>query len=105
MEKDNFASKHPYINLMLGLGIIFGFIYLTVKLFMILNMWLIELAESILSKIGKLDAVIIVALITATVSVVSVLFTSVVSKLIDYRNSRREYLAKKEKNPMGNLSR
>ena len=101
MEKDNFANKHPYINLIMGLGIVFGFIYLIFKFLLFFSMWMVEFAESVLTKLGKLDVVIIVALITSSVSVVSVLFTSVISKLIDYRNSRREYLAKKREEPYG----
>ena len=50
---------------------------------------------------SKLDAVIIVALITGCVSIVSVLISSIVAKRIEYNRSRQEYLAKKREEPYG----
>ena len=54
---------------------------------------------SILDKIShitsKMDAVVIVALITGTVSIVSVVISSVVAKGIDYKKARKQYLAQK----------
>ena len=52
---------------------------------------------------SKLDAVVIVALITGSVSIIGVLISSVVAKRIEYKKSRQEYLAKREKSLMGNL--
>ena len=56
--------------------------------------WLASLAS-------KLDAVVIVTLITGCVSIVSVLISSVVAKRIEYKRSRQEYLAKKREVPYG----
>ena len=39
----------------------------------------------------KLDAVVIVALITGCVSIVGVLISSIVAKRIEYKRSRQEY--------------
>ena len=56
--------------------------------------WLASLAS-------KLDAVVIVALITGCVSIVGVLISSIVAKRIEYKRSRQEYLAKKREEPYG----
>ena len=45
--------------------------------------------------VSKLDAVIIVTIITGGLSLVSDVISSVFSKYFDYRNSRRQYLASK----------
>lgn len=56
--------------------------------------WLASLAS-------KLDAVVIVALITGSVSIIGVLISSVVAKRIEFTRSRQEYLAKKREEPYG----
>lgn len=53
------------------------------------------------STASKLDAVVIVALITGCVSVLGVIISSIVAKALDFRRSRREYLAKKREAPYG----
>lgn len=50
--------------------------------------WLKEIAS-------KLDAVVIVALITGTVSIIGVVISSIISKRIEYKKSRQDYLAQK----------
>ena len=52
-------------------------------------------------KLSKLDSVVLVALITGSVSLVGVLFTSVISKIIDYRQKRRDYLNQKREKSYG----
>lgn len=53
------------------------------------------------STASKLDAVVIVALITGCVSFLGVIISSIVAKALDFRRSRREYLAKKREAPYG----
>ena len=53
------------------------------------------------STASKLDAVVSVALITGCVSVLGVIISSIVAKALDFRRSRREYLAKKREAPYG----
>ena len=48
-----------------------------------------------------MDAVVIVALITGTVSIIGVIISSLVAKVYDYRKNRQEYLAKKREEPYG----
>lgn len=98
-----FAEKHPKLNLIIGMFLLLGlvafsiFIIYSVFTYVVTGMtkavaWLSATASS-------LDAVIIVALITGMVSIVSVVFSSVVSKMIDYRQKRREYLYQKREEP------
>lgn len=55
----------------------------------------------LISSFPKIDAVILVALITAGVSIFSVIMSSIVSKIIDYRHTRKNYLAQKREGPYG----
>lgn len=48
---------------------------------------------------SKIDAVIIVALITGMVSIVGFILNSIVSKSIEYKRMRREYLTQKREEP------
>lgn len=50
---------------------------------------------------SKIDAVVIVASITGCISLVSVIISSIVSKSIEYKRTRQEYLAKKREEPYG----
>lgn len=96
-----FAQKHPKLNMLLGLLILGGLFYLG----WLLLKWgfgqLLGLIISLKAMAKTLDAVVLVALITGAVSIVGVIFTSVVSKVIDYKSSRRDYLAKKREIPYG----
>lgn len=100
-EKRSLADKYPRLNILLGYlmllflfalgGLSIYFIVLIVRKFIIF-----------LSGItAKMDAVVIVALITGAVSLVGVIISSVVSKYIDYKKSRQDYLAKKREKPYG----
>lgn len=56
---------------------------------------IIKFLINILSILSSLDAVVIVALITGALSIVGI----VISKIIDYKKSRQEYLAQKREVP------
>lgn len=100
-----FAERHPRWNLTIGvvlllalLGlagfVVFELVYYTGVCITKFATWLSELAS-------KLDAVVIVALITGAVSITGVIISSIVSKSLDYRKARQEYLAKKREEPYG----
>ena len=101
---DSFSEKHPIINFILGLliiaiiSILCGFLF--VRLLSLFGL-LLEQGINILKVIAKLDAVVIVAIISAVVSFVGFIFTSIISKVFDYRQKRREYLAQKREIPYG----
>ena len=104
-KKDNrsFGEKHPKLNLMFSFAIVIFTGFLFIKGVDYVLSWLsviIDDAITFLSKVvSKLDAVVIVALITGAVSIVGVIISSVVSKIIDYQKSRKEYLAHKREVP------
>ena len=100
-----FSERHPKLSLVIGLLIIIT----TVGLTAIVIYYLILFLGTVFTKFfgllssmaSKLDAVIIVALITGTVSISGVIISSIISKIIDYRKNRQEYLAKKREKPYG----
>ena len=56
---------------------------------------LIDFINLLITASSKLDAVIIVALITAAVTIIS----GIISKIIDFKQNRREYLSQKREEP------
>lgn len=100
-----FSQKHPKLNFLLALSILLTmfigggyFIYFAVCF---LGKGITKIAQYLTHLTSKMDAVVVVALITAAVSLVSVIISSVVAKIIDYRKSRQEYLAQKREKPYG----
>lgn len=104
-EKDcrPFSQRHKNIYLLFCFFILMVFLsvmgligYGLIKIF-------INIIKSFIDYISglsdKLDAVIIVALITGTVSIVGVITSSIIAKGIDYRKSRKQYLAQKREDP------
>ena len=106
-NKDNnsFKNKHPVINMILGIIILLIGLALAVFLIICLFYFLgtgISKAVNWISQIAsKLDAVIIVALITGAVSITGVVLSSIVSKRIEYKKSRQAYLAQKREKSYG----
>lgn len=104
MEKEkkvSFLESHPRLNFLWGLALFMLFLYVGIVAIKWVGNIIIDALGKTLDKLSNLEAVIIVALITAAVSIVSVLFTSVISKYIDYRKNRQDYLAKKREEPYG----
>ena len=104
-DKRPFAEKHSKLNFLFGLLLLlflivaFGFaVYIIVKC---IATGVTAAANWLASLASKLEAVVIVALITGCVSIVGVLISSIVAKRIEYKRSRQEYLAKKREEPYG----
>ena len=104
-DNKTFAEKHPRLNVMISLLVllvlvaVIGCLLYGAAKYIIIGIksgvdWLASLTS-------KLDAVVIVALITGSVSIIGVLISSVVAKRIEYKKSRQEYLAKKREEPYG----
>ena len=104
-QQASFAERHPKLNLLIALllllfiaALIIGGVYLAIKLIgsgvNSFTTWLSELSS-------KLDAVVIVALITGTVSLIGVVISSVISKSLEYKKARNEYLAHKREKAYG----
>lgn len=90
-NKKNFLERHPIVNAIISIVVLLSCCYFVI---FIIKSFLTIIKET-LSILSKLDVVIIVALITGTVTIA----TSVISKIIDYRKSKNEYLAQKREKP------
>lgn len=106
MEKNkntnvSFADKHPKINACIALFILIGLVVSAVWLLKWIISYIGKGVEKLATVISNLDAVVIVALITASVSLIGVIISSIVSKIIDYKKTRQEYLAQKREEPYG----
>lgn len=101
MDKSTFSKRHPKLNTLIGL--------ILLVVICILSLWFVKVLYNIamngilkLSAIASnLDAVVIVALITGLVSIVGVIISSIISKIVDYQKNRQEYLAHKREKPYG----
>lgn len=92
-EKVSFEAKHPKLNTLLGF--LFIFIIGYVAIYAIVK--IVKIGIEVLQIISGFDAVIIVALITGIVSI----FTVLITKVIEYKNNRQDYLSKKREEPYG----
>lgn len=110
MENDknaskSFAQKHPRLNFLFAFLLLCVIFAIAGCLVYIVFNWIgngIATAVSWISSVAsKLDAVVIVALITGCVSIVGVVISSIVAKRIEYKRSRQEYLAQKREEPYG----
>lgn len=94
-----FAERHPRWNFLIGLvmclvllAFAFFVLYMLIKY---IGIGVGIFADWLKNIASKLDAVVIVALITGTVSLIGVILSSIVAKRIDYKKSRMQYLAQK----------
>ena len=104
-EKLTFAEKHPRWNMLIGLLLLLAFaaigIFAIYYIFKYIGIGLSNLVSWLTSLASKMDAVVIVALITGGVSIIGVIISSIVAKSIDYKKARRTYLAQKREKPYG----
>lgn len=102
-----FAEKHPKLNFLIGVVLLLGLsVFVVFVIYSALTYVITGIDKAITwlsAMVSGVDAVIIVALITGAVSIVSVVFSSVISKIIDYRQKRREYLYQKREEPYGDF--
>ena len=103
-NKDNndnrpFLVKHPVINVLLAI-LVLGFLcvggyYLCILLLKGIK----KLVDWIASLTSNIEAIIVVALITGILSLISV----IVSKRVEYKKARNAYLAQKREGPYGDF--
>lgn len=99
--KRNFSERHPTLNFLLGLFLLLILLAAVLWLLQYVGNQVKDFLNWLLTTVRKLDAVVIVALITGTVSIVGVVMSSVVAKFIEYRKNRQDYLAQKREIPYG----
>lgn len=105
MEKKEvaFATRHPKINFLFGLillvALLLGALWI-IKLIVIFIGNGINFISAFLKKfVNNTDKVIVVAMITGAVSIVGVVISSIVAKIIDYRYNVKKYLYDKREKP------
>lgn len=95
-EKIPFAQRHPRINLMIGLFLITIFTLVVVLLIRFVFSSIGKGIEQFIAFLKKImtttDTVIIVAMITGAVSIIGVVFSSIIAKIVDYRYNVKKYL-------------
>lgn len=106
-DKQSFAQKHPKLNLLIGfvlllviIALIGGAAYLVIKL---VTFGITKLIGWIASLSSSLDAVVVVALITGSVSITGVIISSIFSKAIEHKQRRQEYLTQKREESYGDF--
>lgn len=104
MENDRkFADKHPKLNALLGLILLFIMIVIAVAILKwLLNLFgtgIIEIKNFVKDFVNSTDKVIVVAMITGMVSIIGVVISSVVAKIMDYRYNVKKYLYDKREEP------
>lgn len=104
-DATTFAEKHPRLNFLLGLFLILLLAAVSGLTVYIAGKYTVDgirtAVDWLASLASKLDAVVIVSLITGSVSIIGVLISSIIAKRIEYKKSRQEYLAKKREEPYG----
>ena len=100
-----FSERHPRWNFFIGLLLFFGMIAGAIAIVYYVVNFISHIVSSFVDWISTvattLDAVVIVALITGSVSIVGVIISSIVAKSLEYRKARREYLTQKREKPYG----
>jgi hypothetical protein len=101
--EEPFEKRHPILNTIIGIIILLILIVASVFFVKFLILFIGKGIDSIFAFLSKVatnvEAVIIVAFITGAVSIIGVVFTSVISKIIDYKQKRRDYLYQKRESP------
>ena len=102
-EKVPFAKRHSRINFLIGLVLLVMLVFVAILLiwliFSCLGNGIDHLVDFLKRFVSTTDKVIIVAMITGMVSIVGVVFTSIIAKIIDYRYNVKKYLYDKREAP------
>ena len=102
-EKLPFDQRHPRINFMIGIALLLLLVSVVILIiwfiFSCLGSGIEHLVVFLKRFVDTTDKVIIVAMITGMVSIIGVVFTSVIAKIIDYRYNVKKYLYDKREVP------
>lgn len=103
MEEKTFAEKHPRINMIIGIGLLLGLLSLGILLlkwmFLTIGVGIDSLIEYVKKFVSTTDKVIVVAMITGSVSIIGVVISSIVAKIVEYRYNVKKYLYDKREEP------
>lgn len=102
-NKVPFSQRHPRIYFMIGLIMLLSLLVVAVLLiwflFSSVGKGIEQLVNYLKKFVSTTDKVITVAMITGTVSIIGVVFTSVIAKIVDYRYNVKKYLYDKREVP------
>ena len=88
-KKQTFAEKHPKLNFLLGLILLIGIVvvaFLVAKWILgILGNGVVRVVNYVEDFVSTSDQVIVVAMITGAVSIIGVVISSIVAKVVDYK--------------------
>lgn len=87
------------LNMMYSLGIVALLLFMAYILIRNIGILIIKGIEKISSITSSMDSVVIVALITGGISIVTVVISSIISKLIEYKQITKRYLYEKREKP------
>lgn len=102
-SKIPFSEKHPVIYFTIVLCLLGVMILIPICLIWwcisVLGNGIGQLIVFLKKIVSTTDTVIIVAMITGSVSIIGVVFTSVIAKIVDYRYNVKKYLYDKREKP------
>ena len=98
-----FAEKHPKLNTLFGLVLflllVAGGIYLLNLILVFLKNLFTTFGSFLSNFVSSTDKVIVVAMITGTVSIIGVVISSIIAKIVDYRFNVKKLLYDKREVP------
>ena len=102
-DKKTFSEKHPKLNSIIGLllliAIIIGISFLIKWILGVMGVAFSNAIKYINSFVKTSDQVIVVAMITGAVSIIGVVISSIVAKIVEYRYNVKKYLYDKREEP------
>lgn len=102
-QKKSFAERHPKLNLLLGIIMLLGLIAIGILLIkfivQLIGNGFTLLGDFLKRMVSTTDKVIIVAMITGSVSILGVVISSIIAKVVDYRFNVKKYLYDKREEP------
>ncbi|HPG92613.1 MAG TPA: hypothetical protein PK675_04300 [Clostridia bacterium] len=95
------GSNRSFANIFVRVLIISGLLVLLAYILKIVISWLVE---NFIAFANNTDAVVIVALMTGSISVIGVIISSIVAKSVEYRQNTKKYLYGKREEPYSDLA-
>lgn len=86
-------------SIILGLLVLFFLCVIALSVLKYLGKLVVLAFESLAAIASRTDAVIVVAMITGSISIITVIISSIISKVIEYRNQTNRYLYEKREKP------
>ena len=102
-NKTTFAEKHPKLNFLVGVILLLIIVVIGIVILIFTYQLIkkgIDSVTLILTKmVNTTDKVIVVAMITGSVSILGVVISSIIAKIVDYRFNVKKYLYDKREVP------